>query len=148
MQRNNIEYRVLKMSLIIALAGLIVFLALIPINYSLSIGWIAGASVVMLGYLIGVLLIKKFFKKGKSKSLGFWIGWLRFKLSFIFHGGIFISIIAINNVSNGHSFAKGGISDMISPINIFTYIGGVSIIFLSTLVIQFLSRKEGENDTT
>lgn len=61
--------------------------------------------------------------------------------------GLFIAIVAIDKSANEHSFLGGGISDMYSPINLFTYIGGVSLIMISTLVAQFLSRKEGTHGT-
>ena len=143
MLKGKFEIRVFKVALILFLLGLIVFLSLIPLEYSFSIGWVAGSFSVVLTYLIGILLINKFFRKKRTKSIGFWIGMIRFYICLIIQAGLFISIIAIDRSVNGHSFISGPISDMYSPINLFTYIGGVSLILISTLVAQFLSRKEG-----
>lgn len=145
MHKDDIDYKVLRLSLILALVGLAIFLVLIPVGYSLSIGWLAGSFSAIMGYSIGILLINKSFEKKKSKSLGFWVGWLRFYINLFFQGVLFIAVVFINKSVNGHTFTGGNTSDMISPINVFTYIGGVSLILISTLVAQFLSRKEGIN---
>ena len=141
MPKEKFEIKVFKVSLFIFLFGLIIFLALIPISYSLSIGWVAGCFSATLTYLVGILLINKFFRKKRTKTIGFWIGMMRFYISLALQAGLFISIIAIDRSVNGHSFTDGTISDMYSPINLFTYIGGVSLILISTLVAQFLSRE-------
>lgn len=146
MQKKDFVYKVFKVSIILALIGLVFFLTLIPISYSLSIGWILGAFASLLSYLIAILLIKNFFKKKKNWTIGFWLGWLRFYISIVIHSGIFISVIAINSVANKHGFGQGGLDDMLNPINIFTYIGGISIIFICTIVVQSLSRKEDKHD--
>ena len=143
MLKGKFELKVIKLVGILASIGLVIFLCLIPVDYSLSIGWAAGAFSTIVGYLIGILLINKFFKKKKSKTLGFWVGMARFYINLAIQGGLFIAVIAIDKSCNGHSFTGGHISDMYSPINIFTYIGGVSLILISTLVAQTLSRKEG-----
>lgn len=143
MLSEKFEIKVFKVASLLFLLGLIVFLALIPVNYSLSIGWTTGCFSVLVTYLVGILLINKFFRKKRTKSIGFWIGMLRFYVCLLLQAGLFISIIAIDRSVNGHSFTSGPISDMYSPINLFTYIGGVSLILISTLVAQFLSRKEG-----
>lgn len=143
MLKDKFEIKVLKTTAIIFIIGLIVFLCLIPIKYSLSLGWLCGAVFASATYLLGILLINKFFKKEKNKTLGFWVGMLRYYINLAIQAGLFIVIIVINKTANGHSFNGGGLSDMISPINLFTYIGGISLILISTLVAQFLSRKEG-----
>ena len=143
MHKNKFEYKVLKISSMLALAGLAVFLPLIALNYSWSIGWLVGCTSSFIGYLIGILLINKFFKKEKSKSLGFWVGMARFYINLAFQGLLFIAVVAIDKSVSDHSFMGGSMADMDSPINLYTYLGGVSIIFIGTLVAQFLSRKEG-----
>lgn len=145
MRKDRFEKRVMKIAIIISIIMLVLFLALIPVSYSLSIGWAAGAFSALLGYSIGIFLINKFFSKKKTKTIGFWIGWLRFYINLALQAGLFIAIIAIDKAANGHSILGGDIKDIYSPINIFTYMGGVGLILISTLVAQFLSRKEGNN---
>lgn len=144
MQKNNFEIKVFKIGISLFLFCLVIFLSLIPINYSLSIGWVVGAFTAFITYAIGILLINKFFKTKKSKTLGFWVGMMRFYICLLIQAGLLIAVIAINRISHGHTLISGGhITEMYSPINIFTYIGGVSLILISTLVAQLLSRKEG-----
>ena len=148
MQKNSYEYKVLKFAIISFFIGLIIFLALIPVDYSLSIGWAAGTLVSLLAYLLGILLINSFFKKQKTKSLGFWMGWLRVQVNFFIHAGLFISVVTINTYASGHTLFGNDMNIMYSPINVFTYMGSVSLILIGTLVVQFLSRKEGKHGTS
>ncbi|NQZ65671.1 MAG: hypothetical protein HRT99_00450 [Mycoplasmatales bacterium] len=145
MQKKDVIYKIYKIAIIFSLIMLLLFLMLIPISYSLSIGWAFGVSASLISYSIGILLIKKFFKRKRSRILGFWMGWLRFYISMGVHAGIFIVVIALNSFMNSNSFASGGLSDMISPINIFTYIGGVSVIFISTIIAYFYLRKDNDD---
>ncbi|MCK5867215.1 MAG: hypothetical protein KAG14_02335, partial [Mycoplasmataceae bacterium] len=148
MQKNSFEYKVLKFTIISFFIGLIIFLALIPVDYSLSIGWAIGTFVSSLAYLLGILLINGFFKSKKTKSLGFWVGWLRVQVNLFIHAGLFIAVVAINTYANGHTLFGNEMNIMYSPVNVFTYIGSASLILIGTLVVQFLSRKEGKHGTS
>ena len=148
MHKEKFEYKVLKVAAIVSAIVFIILLTLIPIDYSLSIGWLAGTTTVIVSYSIGILLINKFFKKKKSKSLGFFVGWARFYINLFITAGCFIAVMAIDKSVNGYSLFEGSIESLYKPINIFTYLGGISLIFISTLVAQFLSRKEEKKDVT
>lgn len=76
------------------------------------------------------------------------MGWIRAQVTLFIHAGLLIAVIAINTQASGKSLFGNEMNVMLSPINIFTYMGSVSLILIATLVVQFLSRKEGKHGTS
>lgn len=67
----------------------------------------------------------------------------RIFIVFAFHIVIIISIIAINKAVSGYSINEvSSASVMYNPINIFTYIGGVSIVAISTFIDHISIKKK------
>ena len=126
------------------LIGLIPGLALAYWNYSLVVGFITGTFVSFLGFFLNVLLVNYIFKKEKTKGVSFWIGWGRSTLQLIYHALFFVIILTVNKLSNNADWLDKGIDLVLSPINLFTYIGGVSSILISALVVQ-LTLKKGKD---
>ena len=151
MQGDKTEIKVFKMSVLLFLIVGLIFLVFISVDYSLIIGWIVGSISILIGYIMGIFLMNIFFNKNKTKFMGFLIGLIKFYVNLFFQSLILILIILINNWVNGYNFMEGNLNDMLYPINIFTYIGGISLIFVSTLIVQITCkniRKDGDDGKT
>lgn len=143
--RIKFEKEIILMALWIAIGGTVVTLCLIPLEWSLVIGWIAGCSAAIFTTYLNVFLSKWFLKKIKTKTMGFWIWMLIFQFKLMIHAALFIAIIAICKYYNDETFSSGGISTMYDPINIFTYLFGIGITVTSTLIVNLLHKKGSAN---
>lgn len=144
--RNGFEKDILKLALWIAIGGTIATLSLVWLQWSLIIGWITGCATAFAGWSISSFLTKWFFKKIKTKTLGFWMWYLIFQIKIFFHAGVFLSIVAICKYYNGETLMTGGLWTMYEPINIFTYLCGIGITVVSTMIVNLLHRKGSANE--
>jgi len=144
MQKNSIERRILYIALIITAIGTILFSALIAISYSYVVGWLVGTGSVLLTYLLSLLILKLLFKKKNFKH-GMLVTSLRIVSMYAIHIGIIIAIVAIDKSYHGYGLMDNTQTSVVyDPINIFSYLGGVSIIAISTLISHF--KKKGSKD--
>lgn len=123
--------------------GIGLILAIVAfINWYWVVGWLSGCLVTIAGFAISVLLLEIAMQKIKTKSLGFWIGWGRTLIHLIWHAAFFIIVILINTTVNQSPFKMGSFFDFIDPINLFTYLAGLSIIAISIIVMHlFIKRR-------
>lgn len=139
--RNGIEKDIILMAIFIAIGGMISTLCFVSVQWSLITGWISGCAVALTGWFISNSLAKWFFKKIKTRTLGFWTWYLIFQIKLAFHAGVFLSIIAICKYYNGETLTTGGLWTMYEPINIFTYLCGIGITVISTMIVNLLHKK-------
>lgn len=131
----------------IAIAGLIIFLSLIPVHKWLWAGWLFGVTTISIGYVASVLLIKLFLRKKQSKFQGFISGIARSTFNFVFQIGMLFVLIAVDTSYHGLSF--GHVTPHIlveGPIVFYTYLGGISVVALSSITTLLIKKKEGANE--
>ena len=66
---------------------------------------------------------------------------------YVIHISIIIAIIAIDKAYHGFGITGGTeISDVYKPINIFSYLGGVAVVAISTIIAGLPSKKGKSNE--
>ena len=142
MKNKSTGTRILYTSLLMMAIGTIIFSILIIVSYSLLIGWLVGSISVILTYLFSLFIIKILLQK-KEYSYGMFLTFARIIVMYLFHIGIIIGVVAIDKAFHGYGLTEASqMSDVYSPINIFRYLGGVSIVSIST-IIAHISFKRG-----
>ena len=142
---DKFEFKILKYTLLLIIIGILISLCLIPLNYSYLIGWSLGSFISVTSYLLNILLLNIFFKKIKTKTLGFWVGMLRYYINLFYHASWIISIIAIDSYANNISFTNSNIDSIQWPINIYAYLASISITFLGTIISQIFTKQKKGN---
>jgi hypothetical protein len=138
MKKNSFEYLLLKVYLIVSFLGILIFLILITLNTSLILGWTISALVGLINYFLTLI----FFNNLKNKFQGFFLGIFRFYLNAIIQIVFFVFIIIVNRRWNGYKIFEGSISTIYAPINIFTYLSGISIMWISIFISHSIYKKE------
>lgn len=142
MKNKNIGIRILYISLILMAIGTAIFSILIIVSYSLVVGWLVGTASVILTYLFSLFILKVLLRK-KQFKYGMFLTFARILVMFLFHIGIIIGVIAIDKAFHGYGLTgASAMSAVYEPINIFSYLGGVSIVSIST-IIAHISFKRG-----
>lgn len=141
MQQDKIIKKIAWIMLGIFLFVAVVLAIVSFIDYSLVIGWVYGGVASIISWAIGILLIKLTTNKAKRYASGFWLGMGRWFLQMVFHIGMFFVLIIVDQVVHGHAPLAGEMSDLMSPINFYTYIAGLALSGVSTLVAHILKKK-------
>lgn len=143
---KSTESQIAKISLIIYLLVALILGGLAVVNYTLVIGWIVGGAVSLIGFNINILFINSFFKKLKKDKArkGFGLGMQRVTFIGVYHSIMIILVILCNKAINGVPLLSGDRAAFFSPINVITYICGITIITISTLVAHALLYKGGK----
>lgn len=131
----------IKVSLVILLSVAVVLAILSFIDYSYVVGWLVGGIASIGSYILGILLINKMNSKAKTKKLGFWLGFARSWIQMFYHAVIIFASILIDMAAHGNFPFKGGIEDVLSPINFISYFFGIGLIAISTLIAHILIKK-------
>ena len=137
------ESLLIKIFLFIMVLGIIIFSSLVVINKTLVFGWLYGSFVAMLNYFLSLFLFNKLFKNRKNKIKGFLIGAFKFYLSAATQVIFLIILIVVNKRVNGYGLFKGPISTIVEPINLFTYLGGISTLWISIFFTYLIYQKKG-----
>ena len=133
----------IKTFLFVMILGIVLFTSLITINKTLIFGWLYGSFSAILNYFISLFLFNKLFKNKKNKIEGFLIGAFKFYLNAIMQVIFLIILIVVNKKINGYSLFDGPISTIYGPINLFTYLGGISILWISIFFTYSIYQKKG-----
>lgn len=141
MLKDMIVKKTLLVALIITFGIGWIFVILLFINWFLLVGWLLGCLVTIFAFTISVLLINLSLKKIKTKSLGFWVGWARTFLHLFIHAVFFILVLLINTSINNTAFQIKELNDLINPVNLFTYLAGLSVITISMIIVNFLWKR-------
>lgn len=148
---TNFLKNILLISIIIWLIGLLCFSIVSIIDYSFLLGWCFGYLLSLSGYFLNILTSKLFFRKRRSKINGFWLGYARAMIQIIWYFILCFFFIWIDVFANGDDiFSSGKLSDVLYPMNIFSFIIGTSIIilsiFINVVVFKIINkRKKGIN---
>ncbi len=141
MQKRKLESKILIVALIIAFIGLVIFGALSAYDYSLVLGWASGTFAVLTSFALTVFLSGFLLKKERAKSTRRVLVFVKSIAYIVIHAIFFILVVVIDKHFSGVSFSDRNINVMYSPINVFTYIGGIGIIVVATLVAHTLHKK-------
>lgn len=137
------ESLLIKTFLFIMILGIVLFTLLIIVNKTLIFGWLYGSFISLLDYFISLFLFNKLFKNKKNKIQGFLIGAFKFYLNATMQVIFLIILIVVNKKINGYSLFDGPISTIYGPINLFTYLGGISILWISIFFTYSIYQKKG-----
>ncbi len=140
MRKTIKKHKVLIIAMSILAVGIVVFGGLWNIDSSWLLGWMVGAPASIISYVFGMLALDLLLKK-KSKRKGVILTYVRLFTTLLLQVGLFIAIIALDKNAHGIGFWGKDIKALLGPINIFTYLGGVGVIALSTFVAHFLKKK-------
>jgi hypothetical protein len=147
--KERIIKLVLIISLFVALFVAIILAILIIIDYSFLVGWLVGCVVSILGYLLNIFTSKWLFSKKRTKRGGFVIGSLRIQLQMIYYGLFIVFIIFFDIYVNTNSLnLHNHLKDVLSPINIISFIAGLSLIMFSAIISHlpiFKVREHGQD---
>lgn len=141
MLKDIIVKKTLQVALIITFAIAWIFVILLFMNWYWLVGWLVGCFVTILAFIISVFLVNLSLKKIKTKTLGFWIGWARTFSHLLIHALFFIVVLWINTSISNVPFKVNELIDLVNPVNLFTYLAGLSIITISILIANFLLRR-------
>ena len=134
MSKNSLK-SILLISIVVWVIGLLLCSIMLIIDYSFLLGWCFGYLLSLSGYFLNILTSKWFFIKKRSRINGFWVGYARAMIQIIWYSLLIYFIVWIDVVANGHSlFTSGKLSDVFSPINIFSFIFGTSIMVMSIFI--------------
>ncbi|MCC3161026.1 MAG: hypothetical protein K4H23_04900, partial [Mollicutes bacterium PWAP] len=135
--------KIIIVSIIFYAFGIIIGLFLIWYDWNLIVGFALGGVVSVLSFLLNHSLLRTLFKKQRDKKNAFWLTQIRFYLIITIHLIFIVCVVLLNKWINLNkiSLFEGGINVVSGPINIFTYIGGISIVVASSIVAQFIKRK-------
>jgi len=141
--KHPIEKIVLFISLYITAFMAIIFLGFIPSSgMTLFYGWIFSCVMSLIGYLFGLWAIRRALKY-KSGKVGFWLTILKSFITYILHAIAIIVLVWVDKHQSGLTLWNShGIDSVSAPISIFTYLGGVAVIPISTVVANFFYKKE------
>jgi len=139
--KGNYTNKVLIISIIIFLIGAIVFGGLASINWTWIVGWTSGFILVLSTYLLSILLNYLLVQKVRKKWKAIFLTSLRIFIVFGLHILFFFGLIAIDMHESGTRIFKGGVNTLYSPINIFTYLGGLGVIALATIASLVWKKK-------
>lgn len=117
-------------SLLLFLISTTILISFTTFEYSYFVGWSIGA----LAAIIGHLTINYAFKAlSKNKKYAATYAMVRQVINLILQGIIFLSVIIINNASNGIGLLSGTTTEMLWPINIIAYIAGFTSTWFAVL---------------
>ncbi len=121
-------------------------------NYTLLIGFIAGLLVSVLAFIFNAFSAKWLLSKRRSKKLASFIGIVRITFQMTWYVIWVFVIIAIDSAVQGYSFGGGGSHSVLKPINLLTFIVGISMVAISIVVAHIPSffkkhkeSKDGQN---
>lgn len=137
----------LLLAIVLAFVGLIIFLALIPVNQWLWAGWLFGTGSILIGHGLGVLLVKVLFRKKRTKLGGVFGGICRTMINYFLQCGMFFILIGVNTSYHHVEFFNSGawvLAD--GPIVFYTYIAGISIVGLAGIATLLLKKREGKDE--
>ena len=139
---DSIMKKILIISLLFFIGLSLIFLALLSFNSSYFYGWIFSSCISLMGYLFGLYVIK-ITLKNKNKNFARIMTYIRIFILYILHIVAIIVLIYINKSQSNLSFwGSRGMHSLYEPINIFTYMGAILVIPISTLIAHLPSRKE------
>lgn len=142
MHNDSIMKKILWIALTFFIVLSLLFLALMPISLSYFYGWIFSSGISLMGYLFGFYVIKIIFKTG-NKNLARIMTYIRVFILYVLHIISIIVLIYINKNQSGLSFwGSRGMDSLYEPINIFTYMGAIIVIPISTLIANLSSKQE------
>ncbi|QIW62621.1 hypothetical protein [Mycoplasmopsis gallinacea] len=137
MVKSNIYKRVERTFFILFTAILLLFIFIsffIKDGYSYFLGYAIGALSVFLTYKVNFMV--SFFIFIRPKKSAFFFGFLKFLLVLLWWAIITIAIVQID--LDFHAYLKREADNSLwytlAPINIFTYVFGASMIFISIMV--------------
>lgn len=132
MENSDFLKYILKVSLVFFAIVFLVFAIVSFLDYSLLIGFIVGSSISYLNFVLKVLINKNFLKSKKKAFVSIFIYYIFF---FALQTIFIILIIFINSYANNLKFfVERSLIVAFKPINIFTYIFGISLIMISTFI--------------
>lgn len=137
MLKDPLMKKIVISAMIITLAIALIFVIVAFWDWHLLIGWLCGCLVTIGGFLLNAFLIKILMQKVRTKSAGFWIGWARAFGNLILQGSFFVMVLLINTSVSNRAFQITDLQQLVNPINLFTYLAGLSIIAISIMVVHF-----------
>jgi len=137
--------KVLITSFVVFLIGVIIFGALASIDWSWIVGWVSGFIAIISTYLFSILLNYLLVKKVRKKWKAIILASFRVFLVFALHVLFFFALIAVDMHESGTKIFQGNISTLKSPINIFTYLGGLGTITIGTIASLVWKKKRTKN---
>ena len=143
MIKDNYTNKVIITSIVIFIIGAITFGALASIDWTLIVGWALGFTSIMSTYLLSILLNYLLVKKVRIKWKAIFLSSLRVFTVFGIQASLFFALIAIDMHESGAEIFKGNTKMLYSPINIFTYLGGLGVIVIGTIT-SLLWKKRGQ----
>lgn len=143
LRKISIEF---KIYFFIFFIGLLTFSIYSIWDFSLLLGWIFSFISLSISFFIKIYLLKIWLEKktnkqiSKKKKVVFLLFLFLSVVTLLLQSGILLSIIFFNK--NFHDY-KFGIKTILWPINIFSYLVGISLI-VPTIIISlfFKNRKE------
>lgn len=141
MHKDSIQKQILYISSMFFICIAIVFLGLIPLSTSYVYGWIFSSGISLIGYLFGLWIIEITIKS-KRKRFARVMNYVRIFILYVLHIiAIIILIWVDNNESKLTILGRKGMESLYEPINIFTYIGAIAVIPISTFIAHIPSKK-------
>lgn len=118
-------------------------------NYTLLIGFVMGLIVSIIAFIFNAFSAKLLLSKKRSKKLASFLGIVRITFQMTWYIIWVFAIIAIDSVVQGYSFGGGGSHSVLKPINLLTFIVGISMVTISIVVAHipsfFKKHKESED---
>ncbi|AAT27702.1 hypothetical protein [[Mycoplasma] mobile] len=143
MKNENFLKSILKVSLVLFGLFFSIFVIISFLNYSWVLGFLIGSGISYLNFWLKISFNKRFFTFLNTKRKAFKWVFIYYNFFFVLQGLIIIGILFINSFANNFIFFQNrNLKIALAPINIFTCIFGLSLIMISTFIINIVSQKK------
>ncbi|MBD5423188.1 MAG: hypothetical protein HDR43_01700 [Mycoplasma sp.] len=127
---DKLRKNILVTFLIIFSISIVAFSIFCYLDWSLLTGFLIGSCISVSGYLITELFSSKLLSKRRTFKFAFVLVFMKSTIWLLVFSGIFIGILFANNTL-GNSWTNG-------IFNIFSFIYGSSMIWLSIIIYNFI----------